>query len=157
MNKNYMNCAVLVGYELWLSLMCKRGADIWLNNPRIPREASGTSGMTAAMNGALNFSTQDGWILEFSKHAHNSYLVPVVDPGLPHHEQDKQDARNLLDVLEYEILPTYYDKPDQWNEIVAHSLEEVVPYFDSDRMADEYFEKLYQYHYQHHLASTVRN
>ena len=157
MNKNYMNCAVLVGYELWLSLMCKRGADIWLNNPRIPREASGTSGMTAAMNGALNFSTQDGWILEFSKHAHNSYVVPVVDPGLPHHEQDKQDAKNLLDVLEYEILPTYYNKPDQWNEIVAHSLEEVVPYFDSDRMADEYFEKLYQYHYQHHLASTVRN
>ena len=157
MNKNYMNCAVLVGYELWLSLMCKRGADIWLNNPRIPREASGTSGMTAAMNGALNFSTQDGWILEFSKHAHNSYVVPVVDPSLPHHEQDKQDAKNLLDVLEFEILPTYYDKPDQWNEIVAHSLEEVVPYFDSDRMADEYFEKLYQYHYQHHVASTVRN
>ena len=157
MNKNFMNCAVLVGYELWLSLMCKRGADLWLNNPRVTREASGTSGMTAAMNGALNFSTQDGWILEFSDHGHNSYVVPIADPLLPHHEQDGQDAKNLLDVLEHEILPTYYDSPERWNEIVANSLGEVVPYFDSDRMATEYFEKLYQYQAQHKIVSPVEN
>ncbi|GJM27683.1 MAG: hypothetical protein DHS20C17_03180 [Cyclobacteriaceae bacterium] len=145
MNKEFMNCAVLVGYELWLSRMCKRGADLWLNNPRITREASGTSGMTAAMNGAVNFSTQDGWILEFAKHQENSFVVPVVDHKLPHHSQDQADSKNLLDVLEHEILPLYYDQPEQWNRIVANSLNDVVPYFDSDRMAEEYYQKLYQY------------
>jgi starch phosphorylase len=157
MNKNFMNCAVLVGYELWLSLMCKRGADLWLNNPRIPREASGTSGMTAAMNGAVNFSTQDGWILEFARHGENSFIVPVLDPSLPHHEQDRQDAQNLLDVLEEEILPLYYDQPKQWNRIVRGSLDDVVPYFDSDRMAKEYFTKLYEYQGQPELVSQSRN
>jgi starch phosphorylase len=61
-SKNYKNVAVLIGYELGLSKRLKQASDIWLNNPRVPREASGTSGMTAAMNGAVNFSTDDGWI-----------------------------------------------------------------------------------------------
>ena len=148
LNKEYMNCAILVGYELWLSKMAKRGADLWLNNPRIPREASGTSGMTAAMNGAVNFSTQDGWILEFSKHGHNSFVIPQADLGKPRHEQDQFDATNLLDVLEHEIIPMYYRQPDQWNEVVYNSVTEVVPFFDSDRMAEEYFTKVYNHQYQ---------
>ena len=145
LNKEYMNCAILVGYELWLSRMCKRGADLWLNNPRVTREASGTSGMTAAMNGAINFSTQDGWVLEFSKHQHNSFLVPLVDSTLPHHEQDQIDSQNLLDVLEHEIIPMYYDQPQKWDELMYNSMQEVVPYFDSDRMAEEYYELVYGY------------
>ena len=157
MHKSFMNCAVLVGYELWLSLMCKRGADLWLNNPRIPREASGTSGMTAAMNGAVNFSTQDGWILEFSKHGENSFVVPIVDSKLPHHQQDSQDAENLLNILEHNILPTYYDNPERWDQITANSLQDVVPQFDSNRMADEYFEKLYQYQGQPQLVTPVES
>ncbi len=157
MNKEFMNCAVLVGYELWLSRMCKRGADLWLNNPRITREASGTSGMTAAMNGAVNFSTQDGWMLEFARNEENCFVVPVVDHTLPHHIQDQQDAKNLLDILEHQILPIYYDRPDRWNEIVGNSLREVVPYFDSDRMADEYYQKLYNHKLQPKLAGLVRD
>ncbi len=145
LNKEFMNCAILVGYELWLSRMCKRGADIWLNNPRVTREASGTSGMTAAMNGAINFSTQDGWVLEFSKHRQNSFLVPQVDPELPHHQQDSIDSKNMLDVLENDVIPMYYDHPDQWNEIMYHSVQDVVPYFDADRMADEYYQMVYTY------------
>jgi starch phosphorylase len=70
--KGHPNCAVLTGYELGLSAQLKKGADVWLNNPRRPREASGTSGMTAAMNGAVNVSINDGWIPEFSKHGINS-------------------------------------------------------------------------------------
>jgi len=155
MNKEFMNCAILVGYELWLSLMCKRGDDIWLNNPRISREASGTSGMTAAMNGAVNFSTQDGWFLEFARHRENSFVVPVVDHTLPHHQQDQQDAESLLNVLEEDILPMYYEHPEQWNSIVANSLKEVVPYFDSDRMADEYYQKLYEFQNQAKDLSLV--
>ena len=74
-SKNYKNVAVLIGYELGLSKRLKQASDIWLNNPRGPREASGTSGMTAAMNGAVNFSTDDGWIPEFINHGNNGFVV----------------------------------------------------------------------------------
>ena len=145
LDKKYSNLAVLVGYELQLSRLLKAGSDIWLNNPRLPREASGTSGMTAAMNASINFSTYDGWIPEFSKHGVNSFVVPPVDQSLPIHEQDQVDLQNLLDILENEILPTYYDSPAKWLEIVKNSMLDVVPYFDSDRMAYQYYEKIYNY------------
>ncbi|HEX4850854.1 MAG TPA: glycogen/starch/alpha-glucan phosphorylase, partial [Puia sp.] len=76
LSKNYKNVAVMIGYELTLSKRLKQAADCWLNNPRVPREASGTSGMTAAMNGAVNFSTDDGWIPEFINHGNNGFVVP---------------------------------------------------------------------------------
>lgn len=145
LSKKYKNITVLVGYELKLSKLLKVGADIWLNNPRLPREASGTSGMTAAMNGAINFSTYDGWIPEFAKHGVNSFIVPAVDQSLPVHQQDQVDMQNLLTILEDEIIPTYYDKPESWLEIVKNSMHDVVPYFDSDRMAYQYYEKIYNY------------
>lgn len=145
MNKQFMNGAILVGYELWLSKMCKRGADIWLNTPRIPHEASGTSGMTAAMNGAINLSTYDGWIREFGQHKENCFLIPEVSRSLPVHEQDKIDAENLLHMLENEVLPAYYSYPEQWQEIQKNSMRDVLPYFDANRMADEYYRKLYHY------------
>ncbi|MDA0195608.1 MAG: alpha-glucan family phosphorylase [Bacteroidetes bacterium] len=144
MNRQFMNSAILVGYELNLSKLCKQGSDIWLNTPRPPREASGTSGMTAAMNGSINFSLPDGWVLEFSKHMHNSFVIPEIDRTIPHYEQDHLDATNLLDVLEKEILPTYYDHPEKWGQIMKNSMSEVIPYFDSARMADEYYAKLYK-------------
>jgi glycogen phosphorylase len=75
------NFAVLTGYEIGLSKKMKMGADVWLNTPRRPREASGTSGMTAAMNGALNFSVLDGWLPEFARHGENSFVLP----GRRHH------------------------------------------------------------------------
>jgi starch phosphorylase len=145
LSKKYHNVAVLVGYELKISKILKSGADIWLNNPRLPREASGTSGMTAAMNGAVNFSTYDGWIPEFAKHGVNSFIVPPVDPTLPAHQQDQIDAQNMLDVLENEIIPTYYDDSDKWTQIIRNSMMDIVPYFDADRMAYHYYEKLYNY------------
>ena len=144
MNKDFMNSASLVGYELSLSKLCKQGSDLWLNTPRIPREASGTSGMTASMNGSINFSTNDGWILEYGKDLHNSFIIPEVDLSLPVNEQDRQDATHLLDILQNTILPTYYNKPKDWCEIVKNSMNDVLPYFDSARMADEYYQKLYK-------------
>src|SRR6185295_19056415 len=98
LSKKYKNMAVLVGYELKLSKKLKAGADIWLNNPRVPREASGTSGMTAAMNGAINFSTIDGWIPEFATEK-NSFLIPLADPQESMLMQDVQDAQHLHDIL----------------------------------------------------------
>ncbi len=145
MSKTYKNIAVLVGYELKRSRMLKYGSDVWLNNPRLPREASGTSGMTAAMNGSVNFSTYDGWIPEFSKHGVNSFIVPMVDQSLPHARQDQLDMENLLNILEEEIIPTYYDDPEKWTEIMKSSMQDVLPYFGADRMAYQYYEKLYNY------------
>ncbi|MFZ9718306.1 MAG: alpha-glucan family phosphorylase, partial [Chitinophagaceae bacterium] len=84
LSKNYHNVGVCVGYELYLSKRLKQAADVWLNNPRVPREASGTSGMTAAMNGAVNFSTYDGWICEFVNHGNNGFVVPSVDYSQMH-------------------------------------------------------------------------
>ncbi len=143
-NKQFSHSTILVGYELLLSRLCKMGADIWLNNPRVPREASGTSGMTAAMNGAVNLSTQDGWMLEFGEHKKNSYLIPLADESLPIHEQDLADRENMLDLLEHEIIPAYYDTPDTWSELVTASMTDVLKYFESARMADEYYEKMFK-------------
>jgi glycogen phosphorylase len=136
-------CAVLVGYELGLSALLKKGADIWLNNPRITREASGTSGMTAAMNGAINFSVLDGWVPEFARHGENGFYLPSSDSNWPLEKQDFEDQKNLIHILEDEIVPTYYDNQSKWIDIMKTSMREVVPNFDSERMVKEYYEKLY--------------
>lgn len=137
------NCTVLTGYELYLSRLLKQGADVWLNTPRIYREASGTSGMTASMNGAVNFSIPDGWVPEFAKHGENTFIIPQAGGELPNEERDRQDLNSLYDILENEILPTYYDHPDKWQEIVKANIRDVTPAFGSNRMADEYYTKLY--------------
>jgi starch phosphorylase len=138
------NVAVLTGYELDLSAKLKQGADVWLNTPRRPREASGTSGMTAAMNGAINFSVQDGWLPEFGKHGENSFLFPIVDTSLPDYQQDEIDYENMMHLLENEIIPAYYLDRKKWVRIMKQSMKEVVGYFSSERMADEYYHLMYQ-------------
>lgn len=142
--KYYKNMAVLTGYELSLSKLLKQGSDLWLNNPRVPREASGTSGMTAAMNGSVNLSTDDGWIPEFVKNGINGFVVPQADYNvLSVYDQDQYDLENLYNVLENEIIPTYYDHPDQWRKIQQTAMEDVKLDFNSDRMADEYYKQIY--------------
>jgi len=145
LSKNYDNVAVLIGYELGLSKSLKQASDVWLNNPRVPREASGTSGMTAAMNGAVNFSTDDGWIPEFIKHAHNGYVVPKADyDNMSTQEQDDYDLDELYKILEEEIIPTYYHQRDKWRTISINGMNDVRIQFDSNRMAEEYYEKMYK-------------
>ncbi|SFI06739.1 alpha-glucan family phosphorylase [Halpernia frigidisoli] len=144
-SKNYKNMAVLTGYELALSKSLKQGSDLWLNNPRVPREASGTSGMTASMNGSVNLSTDDGWIPEFAKNGENSFVTPLADyDNLSIYDQDKFDLDNLYDVLENEILPMYYDEPKRWREVVKNAMNDVKDQFNSDRMATEYYEQIYR-------------
>jgi starch phosphorylase len=137
------NIAVLTGYEIGLSKKLKQGADVWLNTPRRPREASGTSGMTAAMNGAVNLSVLDGWLPEFARHGENSFVLPIVDSSLPELMQDELDHKNLMDILEKEIIPTYYQDKGKWMNIVKQSMRDVLPYFNSDRMAHEYYDTMY--------------
>lgn len=141
--KIYTNCAILSGYELKLSKQLKQGADIWLNTPRLTHEASGTSGMSAAMNGAINVSMPDGWFPEFAKDNLNSFVIPPCHTGLPEHIQDATDAATLYEMLENKILPVYYNQPGQWINMVKNSLRDINPGFGSNRMATEYYEQLY--------------
>jgi starch phosphorylase len=144
LSKGFDNMAVCTGYELGLSKRLKQASDLWLNNPRVPREASGTSGMTAAMNGAVNLSTNDGWIVEFVDHANNGYVVPPVDYESMHvQDQDQYDLDEIYRILTEEVLPTYYDAPDTWRQIVKNGMKDVRFKFDSNRMAQEYYDLLY--------------
>jgi len=144
LSKEHPQMAVMTGYELGLSKRLKQAADLWLNNPRVPREASGTSGMTAAMNGAVNFSTDDGWIPEFINHGNNGFVIPMADyANMSVPEQDEYDLSQLYDILQNQILPLYYDQRDTWRQIVKNGMRDVRFQFDSGRMATEYYEKLY--------------
>ncbi len=139
----YPRMAVLTGYELSLSKLLKDGADLWLNTPIVPREASGTSGMTAAMNGAVNVSTNDGWICEFEKDSgpdQNSFIIPTAPEGNP----DEHDRNHLFRLLEEDILPMYYERPADWQALQLRSMNDVEAYFTSARMAREYYEKMYE-------------
>jgi starch phosphorylase len=143
LTRYYPNATVLVGYELELSSLLKNGSDIWLNNPVRTREASGTSGMTAAMNASVNLSTYDGWVCEFARDGENSFIIPPADPALSPEARDQHDMLGFYQALNERILPTYYDHPDAWSRIVFNSMNDVAPYFDADRMADEYYKKIY--------------
>jgi glycogen phosphorylase len=145
LSKRYKNVAVLIGYELALSKRMKQAADCWLNNPRVPREASGTSGMTGAMNGAVNFSTDDGWIPEFINHGHNGFVVAKADyANMSVHDQDMYDLNCIYEILEKEILPLYYDNYSTWRQVMKNSMADVRFQFESNRMAHEYYSLLYK-------------
>ncbi|MDH4944907.1 alpha-glucan family phosphorylase [Sulfurimonas sp. C5] len=148
MSHKYKNIAVLIGYELSLSRLLKQGSDLWLNTPRITREASGTSGMSASMNGSVHFSIDDGWHPEFARDRRNSFTIPAVEHSLSHDEQDKIDNKNMMDILEQKILPTYYENPKKWTKIMKNAMTEIDLEFDSTRMVKEYYELLYEYKIQ---------
>lgn len=143
MSHRFHGMAVLIGYELSLSKILKQGSDVWLNTPRITREASGTSGMSASMNGSIHFSIDDGWNPEFAKHCKNAFTIPPLDYKLPTLEQDRVDNKNMMDILENIIIPTYYDKPKEWVSIMKSAMSDVEVEFDSGRMAIEYYEKMF--------------
>ncbi len=145
LSKEYKNVAVMAGYELALSKRMKQASDVWLNNPRVPREASGTSGMTAAMNGAVNFSTDDGWIPEFINDGNNGFVIPITDyESMSQHDQDQYDLEHLYDILLNKIIPMFYEEKDTWRQITKNGMRDVRFQFDSNRMAHEYYELLYE-------------
>jgi glycogen phosphorylase len=141
--KQHPNCSIVTNYELRQSKLLKSGADVWLNVPRFGHEASGTSGMSAAMNGAINVSIADGWVPEFARDKANCFIIPHASQNMSDFERDDLDAANLYNLLENEVIPLYYDYPERWAEMQMHSMNDVVPQFDSNRMAAEYYELLY--------------
>jgi starch phosphorylase len=132
-----------VGYELELSRHLKNGSDIWLNNPVVTREASGTSGMSAAMNASVNLSTYDGWICEFSVDGENSFIIPQADPHLSPEDRDRHDLLGFYKAMNEKVLPLYYERPQEWYQLALRAMNDVVPFFDADRMADEYYKNIY--------------
>lgn len=143
-SREYKNCAVLTGYELGLSKLLKHGSDAWLNVPRIPHEASGTSGMSAAMNGTVNISIPDGWFPEFARDKINSFVIPPAEGKPDDQQRDAVESENLYNLLENEIIPMYYNKAG-WQSLMIKGMEDIIPDFDSNRMNKEYYERLYTF------------
>jgi starch phosphorylase len=137
----------LEDYDMNLARYLVQGVDVWMNTPRRPNEASGTSGMKAALNGVLNFSVLDGWWRE-AYNGQNGWAIGN-DSDLDTEVQDEADAESLYDILENRIIPLYYtergaeDVPRLWLEVVKESLRTVTPQFGTRRMLKEYCERLY--------------
>jgi starch phosphorylase len=124
-------------YEMSVARILTRGCDVWLNNPIRPLEASGTSGMKAAMNGILNLSILDGWWPEGCEHGVNGWAIGDETSG-----DDAKDLTALHRVLEEEVLPAWADRK-RWIGMMQASIAMGVSQFSADRMVREYFEKLY--------------
>jgi starch phosphorylase len=129
----------LENYDMGLGRLLTRGCDVWLNNPRRPMEASGTSGMKAAMNGVLNLSVLDGWWPEGCMPGVTGWAIGDGDEGP---DQDQTDLAALYDALEGEVLPAW-GEPSRWTRMMRASISMAVEKFSSDRMVREYVERLY--------------
>jgi starch phosphorylase len=129
----------LENYDMALARLLTRGCDVWLNTPRRPLEASGTSGMKAAMNGVLNLSVLDGWWPEGCERGVTGW--PIGD-GAEGPGADERDLRSLYDTLEGEVLPAFADS-GRWTGMMRASIRMAVERFSSDRMIKEYFARLY--------------
>jgi starch phosphorylase len=129
----------LQNYDMDIARHLVQGCDIWLNNPQRPQEASGTSGMKAALNGALNVSVLDGWWPEGCRHGENGWAIGGTDEGA---ERDLRDAPALYDLLEHEVLPAWAHR-DRWVRMMQASIRMAEEMFTTDRMVREYYERLY--------------
>lgn len=144
-----MRMAFLEDYDIAVARVLYQGADVWLNTPRRPQEACGTSGMKAALNGALNCSVLDGWFDEFYD-GENGWAVVSAE----HHDdtgrRDQAEAASLFDLLEREIVPLFYERPTpspvprRWVGRIKASLRSLGPQVSASRMVREYVSDLYE-------------
>lgn len=140
--------AFIENYDMHLARYLVHGVDVWLNTPRRLREACGTSGMKASLNGVLNLSIRDGWWHEGYK-GNNGWIVNSELNTLNSEEEDKADSEELYRLLEEEIVPLYYardrgDVPHGWIRMVKEAIRSVVPVYNTRRMLKEYTERMYK-------------
>ena len=134
---------MLEDYDMNVSRHMLAGVDIWLNNPRRPKEASGTSGEKAAMNGAPNFSVLDGWWRE-GWDGKNGWAIGEERSYHNHEQQDTADVLSLYTTLEEKIIPLYYSqRQSDWQTIVKESIATITPQFNMQRMVKDYTNQLY--------------
>ena len=156
MNRKYKDSVVfLENYNMEIARLMVRGCDVWLNNPVRPLEASGTSGMKAAMNGVLNLSVVDGWVGEGPQHGVSGWLLDVNHNAADPHQQNLHDLNTLYKVLFNEVIPTYYDNPNRWHDMMRASIDMSHYKFSSARMIREYYELMYKRIMERHDAVTV--
>ncbi|WP_194395676.1 alpha-glucan family phosphorylase [Microbacterium atlanticum] len=136
----------LPDYDITLAKDLYPGCDVWLNNPLRPLEACGTSGMKAALNGALNLSILDGWWDEWFD-GQNGWAIPSADTASNDEERDDAEAAALYDLIEHQLVPRFYDRdggiPTAWLRMVRHTMTDLGKKATSDRMVRDYVERLY--------------
>jgi glycogen phosphorylase len=148
-DSNWQNRAVFIeDYDQEVARYLVQGVDVWMNVPRRPLEASGTSGQKSAMNGGLNFSILDGWWIE-GYNGTNGFSIGELNVGEDQDLIDAEDAESLYQVLENEIVPAFYakgenDLPTEWIRRMKDALATLTPQFSSDRMVKDYLEKIYR-------------
>ena len=138
---------ILEDYDMRVARFLVQGVDAWLNNPRRPLEASGTSGMKAAQNGVPNISVLDGWWDE-GYEGDNGWAIGGREQSPDEAAQDWSDAQDLYRLLEEELIPSYYDRetsgvPTRWTNVMRRSMESAIWRFSTTRMLQEYTERLY--------------
>jgi starch phosphorylase len=139
--------AFLEDYDMRLARYLVQGVDVWLNTPCRLQEASGTSGMKAALNGLLHLSVPDGWWLE-AYNGHNGWSIGDESPKASTAEEDESDAESLYRLLEEEVVPMYYNRnrngvPIKWMSVVKESIRSIMPVFNTRRMLKEYCKQMY--------------
>ncbi len=140
--------AFVENYDIHVAKHLVRGVDVWLNNPRAPLEASGTSGQKAALNGVPHLSILDGWWYEGYQGTNGWAIDSGVPQGASDEDRDNADADTLYRVLEEEVVPLYFDRdsdgiPRQWIHLVKEVIRTVAPMFSARRMVKEYAERMY--------------
>jgi starch phosphorylase len=138
---------LLEGYDMALARLMVSGVDVWLNTPEYPLEASGTSGQKAGLNGAVNLSVLDGWWGE-GYNGHNGWGITPRDSRFDHDQRNQEEANDLLDIIEHEMLPTYFRRDgggysEDWVRLSKASMKSTIPRFNSQRMLRDYVTKLY--------------
>jgi starch phosphorylase len=149
------------GYDMLLARNLVQGCDVWLNNPEYPLEASGTSGEKAGINGVVNVSVLDGWwdegYVAGGRDGPNGFAIKPVDPRywyallgdqVARQKRDEEEARQLLDILEQQVVPIYYGADDagyapEWIRISKNSMKTLIPRFNSARMVMDYVRDFY--------------
>ena len=134
-------------YNMRVARMLVQGVDIWLNNPRRPHEASGTSGMKAPVNGGINFSVADGWWCEV-QNPDAGWTIGNSEESDNTDKQDREDSESLYDILEDKIVPLFYKRdanglPVGWIKMMKASIATVTPRFSTARMVRDYTEQAY--------------
>ena len=137
----------LQNYDHEIARQLVQSVDVWLNVPRRPLEASGTSGEKVAMNGGLNLSVLDGWWLE-GYDGTNGFAIGSSVEGAEAADVDSSDAESLYSLLEQQVVPLYYDRdsdglPHKWIAMMKNAIATLVPEFNSDRMVEEYARRIY--------------
>jgi len=142
--KDEIKIVYLENYDMNMAAKITSGVDVWLNTPLPPLEASGTSGMKAAHNGVLNFSVLDGWWAEGCVEGVTGWAIgPPPDESVGEEERRRRELKDLYNKLEYLIIPTFYDRRDEWISMMNNSIGKVAYYFNSHRMMQRYATEAY--------------